>query len=200
MTFWEVLALGIGLSMDAFAVALCKGLSMKQWNVRNGLIIAGSFGFFQALMPLLGWLLGTSFREYIEAVDHWVAFGLLLIVGGKMILDAIKDMKNKEEEASPEFTLKIGELLVLAVATSIDALAVGLTFAMLGVSAGSSPGGGLGIWVSILIIGVTTFILSLGGVLIGNKFGDRFHAKAELAGGIILVALGVRILIEHLAA
>ena len=111
MTFWEVLALGVGLSMDAFAVALCKGLSMKQWNVRNGLIIAGSFGFFQALMPLLGWLLGTSFREYIEAVDHWVAFGLLLIVGGKMILDAIKDMRNKEEEASPEFTLKIGELL-----------------------------------------------------------------------------------------
>ena len=199
MTFWEVLALGIGLSMDAFAVALCKGLSMKQWNVRYGFIIAGSFGFFQALMPLLGWLLGTSFREYIEAVDHWVAFGLLLIVGGKMILDAIKDMRNKEDEAAPEFTLRIGELLVLAVATSIDALAVGLTFAMLGVSAGSAPGGGMGIWVSILIIGVTTFILSLGGVLIGNRFGDKFHAKAELAGGIILIALGVRILIEHLA-
>lgn len=199
MTFWEVLVLGIGLSMDAFAVALCKGLSMKQWNIRYALVIAGFFGFFQALMPLIGWLLGTSFREYIETVDHWVAFGLLAIIGGKMVYDAIKDMLCREQKTEEPFSPRIGELFVLAIATSIDALAVGLTFAMLGVKAVTTMDTGLSIWLSIVIIGVVTFALSLAGAAIGNRFGDRFQSKAELAGGIILILLGVKILVEHLA-
>ena len=192
--------LGVGLSMDAFAVALCKGLAMRQWDHRYGLVIAGAFGFFQALMPLLGWLAGTSFYKYIEAFDHWVAFGLLLIVGGKMIYDAVKEMRHPEEEQEQAFSLRIGELLVLAVATSIDALAVGLSFAMLGMRSAVSPSGSMGIWISILIIGLTTFCLSYAGALIGKQFGTRLKAKAELAGGIVLVALGVKILLEHLLA
>ena len=200
MTFWEVLVLGVGLSMDAFAVALCKGLAMRQWSRRDGLIIAGAFGLFQALMPLIGWLAGMSFYKHIEAFDHWVAFGLLAIVGGKMIYDAVKEIRHPEEENVQPYSLKIGELLVLAIATSIDALAVGLSFAMLGVQSSSSASGGMGIWVSILTIGVTTFILSFIGVFIGKQFGTRLKAKAELAGGIVLVALGVKVLLEHLLA
>lgn len=197
MAFYEVLLLGIGLSMDAFAAALCKGLAMKQWNLLHGIIIAGFFGFFQAAMPLAGWFLGSRLRGLIEAVDHWVAFGLLLFIGGKMIIDAIREMRSKESEEPAPYTLRIGELFVLAIATSIDALAVGLTFAMVGVGTGTT-GNGLGIYVSCLVIGVTTFLLSFGGVIIGNRFGGRFQAKAELAGGIILILVGTRILIEHL--
>lgn len=200
MTFWEVLVLGVGLSMDAFAVALCKGLSMRQWNRRYGLIIAGAFGLFQGLMPLAGWLAGVSFYKYIEAFDHWVAFGLLLIVGGKMIYDAVKEMRHPEEEEEQAFSLRIGELLLLAVATSIDALAVGLSFAMLGMQYTASPMSRMGIWTSILTIGLTTFVLSYAGVFIGKQFGTRLKTKAELAGGIVLVALGVKILLEHLLA
>ena len=198
MSFLEILLLGVGLSMDAFAVALCKGLAMRQFSVKNGLIIAGFFGGFQALMPLIGWLLGKSFEQYITSVDHWIAFGLLLIIGGKMVFDAIREMRGEDSEKEEEFRLKIGELFVLAIATSIDALAVGLTFAFLGVSAVTSTAGNLNIWFSILTIGLTTFVLSLAGVLLGNKFGNKFQAKAEIAGGIVLILLGIKILLEHL--
>ena len=187
----------MSLSMDAFAVALCKGLSMKQLNLRGGLVIAGFFGGFQALMPLLGWLLGSSFVGAIESYDHWVAFFLLFVIGGKMILDAVKEMREPKKEEE-EFRLKAGELLFLAIATSIDALAVGITFAMLGVRAAVSSADSLSIWMSILIIGLTTFVISLAGVLIGNRFGNRFQTKAQVAGGIVLILLGIRILLEHL--
>ncbi len=186
MSFLELFLIGVGLSMDAFAVSICKGLSMKKVNYTHGLIIAFFFGGFQALMPLIGWLLGTSFAVYISAFDHWIAFVLLAFIGGKM---AIESFKNDEDEAKQEDgKLDIKELFVLAVATSIDALAVGISFACLQVS----------IWSSITIIGITTFVISLGGVVIGNKFGSKYKNKAELAGGLILVGIGIKILAEHL--
>lgn len=187
MSFAELILIGIGLSMDAFAVAVSKGLSMRTINYKAGVIIAFAFGLFQAGMPVVGWLLAVRFERYISAVDHWVAFGLLLLIGVKAIVEAIRERKSEEEEM-PEYVLKWGELLVLAIATSIDALAVGISFAALKVN----------IWSAVSIIGVTTFILSLIGVLIGNRFGARFKSKAEIAGGIILILLGVKILLEHL--
>ena len=186
MSIWEVLIIAVGLSMDAFAVALCKGLSMKKLNIKYGIIIALFFGVFQALMPLIGWFVSSRFEKYIKAYDHWIAFALLLIIGVKMIIDAIKESRHPDEE--PAFRFKIGELFVLAVATSIDALAVGITFGLLEIN----------IWSSISIIGCVTFVLSLIGVIIGNFFGSRFRTKAEIAGGIILILLGVKILLEHL--
>ena len=182
MSFWEVALIGIGLSMDAFAVALGKGLAMKTLSPRKTLWIAAAFG----------------------AVDHWIAFVLLLSIGGKMIRDALKEIreekekKEKTEGSGSNKDLRIGELLILAVATSIDALAVGLSFAMLGVSTVSSREC-LSIWYSILIIGLETFVLSGGGVLIGHRFGSKYHARAEIAGGIILILIGIRILISHMA-
>ena len=193
MTFWEILITGIALSMDAFAVSLCKGLSMRSFNTKHALIIGGFFGGFQALMPLIGWLLGTSFVKYIEAYDHWIAFFLLAAIGGKMIRDAVREMKEPEKKQEP-FRLKISELIFLAIATSIDALAVGFTFALLD----NGTPGSLSIWASIAIIGATTFIISIFGVKIGNRFGNRFEAKAQIAGGIILIAIGIKILLEHL--
>lgn len=187
MGFLEVFLIGVGLSMDAFAVALCKGLSMRKLSYKYALIIAFAFGLFQALMPLIGWALGISFQKYIEAVDHWIAFGLLLFIGGKMIFDSIKEKRHPEEDDG-EFKFSFVELLLLAIATSIDALAVGVTFAFLDVN----------IWSSIAIIGCTTFVISFIGVLIGNKFGARFKTKAEIAGGIVLILIGVKILLEHL--
>lgn len=187
MSFFELLLIGVGLSMDAFAVSICKGLSMKKVNYTHGLIIALFFGVFQALMPLIGWLLGTSFAVYISAFDHWIAFVLLAFIGGKMAIESFKN--DDEDEAKQEDgKLDIKELFVLAVATSIDALAVGISFACLQVS----------IWSSIAIIGITTFVISLGGVVIGNKFGSKYKNKAELAGGLILVGIGIKILAEHL--
>ena len=193
MSFWEILLTGIALAMDAFAVSLCKGLSMRNFSVKYALIIGGFFGGFQALMPLLGWLLGTRLVKYIEAYDHWVAFVLLVAIGGKMVMDAIKEMRNPPENPKP-FVLKISELLFLAVATSIDALAVGVTFAFLE----TGTPGTLSIWTAIAIIGIVTFIISFAGVKIGNKFGNKFESKAEIAGGIVLIAIGVKILLEHL--
>lgn len=187
MSFPELLLIGIGLSMDAFAVAVSKGLSMRTINYKAAVIIAIAFGLFQAGMPVIGWLLAVRFERYISAVDHWIAFGLLLLIGVKAIVEAIKDWKGEEREM-PEYVLKWGELLVLAVATSIDALAVGVSFAALKVN----------IWTAVSMIGVTTLILSLIGVLIGNRFGARFKGKAEIAGGVILILLGVKILLEHL--
>ena len=187
MSFAELLLIGVALSMDAFAVAVCKGLSMKKINWGHGAVIALLFGGFQALMPLVGWLLGTQFQRYITSFDHWVAFALLAFIGGKMTLESFK--KDEEDACVPEEALDLGELLILAVATSIDALAVGITFALL-------PD--VNIWSSIGLIGVTTFLLSLLGVAVGNRFGSKYRKKAELAGGLILIAIGLKILLEHL--
>lgn len=186
MGFLELFLIGVGLSADAFSVAVCKGLNMRKLNLKHAYIIAVFFGGFQAIMPLIGYLLGTSFSSYIESFDHWVAFVLLVFIGGKMAMEALRDKEDGGEEKTD--VLKIGELTIMSIATSIDALAVGITFAFLKVN----------ILLSVLLIGVTTFALSLAGVLIGNKFGARYKNKAELAGGIILVLIGVKILLEHL--
>ena len=185
MRFYELLLIAVGLSMDAFAVALCKGLNMLKPNVKHFGLIALFFGGFQALMPLIGWLIGTQFQQYITGVDHWIAFGLLAFIGGKMIVDYIK---NDDCQTDDSEGLKIKELFVLAIATSIDALAVGVTFAFLNVS----------ILPAVVTIGVTTFILSAIGVAIGFKFGARLKRKAELAGGVVLILIGLKILLEHL--
>ncbi len=186
MGIGEIIFIGVGLSADAFSVAVCKGLNMRKLNLKHGYIIALFFGVFQAVMPLIGYLLGTGFSSYIEAVDHWIAFVLLAFIGGKMAVEAIRDKGDDEEEKSD--AINLGELTVMAVATSIDALAVGITFAFLDVK----------IIPAAAIIGVTTFGLSLAGVLIGNKFGAKYKNKAELAGGIILILIGLKILLEHL--
>lgn len=186
MGIGEIILIGVGLSADAFSVAVCKGLNMRKLNLKHGYIIALFFGVFQAIMPLIGYLLGTGFSSYIEAVDHWIAFALLAFIGGKMAVEAIRDKGDSEEEKSD--ALDLGELTVMAVATSIDALAVGITFAFLDVN----------IIPAVVIIGVTTFALSLAGVLIGNRFGAKYKNKAELAGGIILILIGLKILLEHL--
>ena len=185
MGILEVFLIGVGLSMDAFAVAVCRGLKMQKINYGQTALIALFFGGFQAIMPLAGWLLGTQFESYITAVDHWIAFVLLAIIGGKMIYDSLK---KEEDDTHEKSVLNIKELFLLAVATSIDALAVGITFAFLNVN----------IWSSITIIGLTTLVLSAIGVLIGHKFGAKYKSKAELAGGVILVLIGLKILLEHL--
>lgn len=186
MGYLELFLIGIGLSMDAFAVSICKGLKMKRVHKGHCLVIALFFGGFQALMPLAGWLLGRQFEQYITAIDHWIAFGLLAFLGGKMIREALQ--KKEEKDSGGEENLDLKELFLLAVATSIDALAVGITFAFLQVS----------ILPAITIIGCTTFVLSIAAVYIGNIFGEKYKNKAELAGGAILVLLGLKILLEHL--
>ncbi len=186
MGFLELFLIAVGLSADAFSVAVCKGLNMRKLNLKHAYIIALFFGVFQAVMPLIGYFLGTSFSSYIESFDHWIAFALLVFIGGKMVIETIREKDGEEEEKTD--SLNIGELTVMAIATSIDALAVGITFAFLKVN----------IIPSVLLIGVTTFALSLGGVLIGNRFGTKYKSKAELAGGIILILIGVKILLEHL--
>lgn len=186
MGFFELFLIAVGLSMDAFAVSICKGLKMQRFNVRHAGVIALAFGGFQALMPVIGWFLGKQFESYITGIDHWIAFALLAVIGGKM---AVESFKKEEEDSSKENEkLDIKELLVLAVATSIDALAVGITFAFLQVS----------IVPAVSLIGVITFVLSAVGVFIGHKFGAKFKSKAELAGGIILILIGLKILLEHL--
>ena len=186
MGWFELFMIAVGLSMDAFAVALGKGLNMMRLNYRHALVIAAFFGGFQAGMPLLGWLLGRQFERYITAIDHWVAFILLVFIGGKMLWDAF----HEEDDIWADFDdrLDIRELTLLAVATSIDALAVGITFAFLQVA----------ILPSVTLIGVTTFMLSLIGVALGNRFGTRFESKAEIAGGLVLIFIGARILFEPL--
>lgn len=186
MSIAELLLIGVGLSMDAFAVAVCKGLNMRKVNKVHCFVIALFFGGFQALMPWLGWILGRQFEQYITSIDHWIAFVLLGFIGGKMIFEALKE--EEEEINKTDSRLDVKELFLLAIATSIDALAVGITFAFLNVS----------ILPAISIIGCTTFVLSAIGVFIGNIFGSRYKSKAELAGGIILVLIGVKILLEHL--
>ena len=188
MGFIELFLTGVGLSMDAFAVAICKGLGMRKIRWRDALVIALFFGGFQALMPLIGWAAGSLFASTITAVDHWIAFGLLAFIGGKMLWDAFHE-DDQELSCPADGKLDLRELVMLAIATSIDALAVGITFAFLGVN----------IWVAITIIGVTTFVLSLVGVVVGNQFGSRFEKPATIAGGIVLILIGLKILIEHLA-
>ena len=186
MGFWELLLLAVGLSMDAFAVSICKGLAAKRASLKNMLLCGLWFGGFQALMPLVGYYLGSLFADVIKAVDHWVAFVLLVLIGANMIREACS---KKEEDAAEEADFSFRTMLVMAVATSIDALAVGISLAM---------AGNVNIWTSILLIGVTTCLLSMIGVKIGSIFGDRFEKKAELAGGVILIVLGIKILLEHL--
>ncbi len=179
----ELIILSIGLAMDAFAVAICKGLSMKKVRWKNVIIIATYFGFFQALMPLLGFLLGVNFRDKITNIDHWVAFILLVVIGINMIKEAIS---NKKEEQSD--SIKFKDMIILAIATSIDALAVGVTFAFLKVN----------IFLAISFIGIITFVISAVGVKLGAVFGYKYEKKAQLTGGIILILLGFKILFEHL--
>jgi putative Mn2+ efflux pump MntP len=176
--------IAVGLSMDAFAVAVCKGLSLKKLSFSHAFIVGLWFGGFQGLMPLLGFLLGSSFESYIVAFDHWIAFALLSLIGGSMIKSAL----SKQEEESLDSSLAVKVMLPLALATSIDALAVGVTFAFLKVN----------ILAAVLTIGITTLLFSMAGVKIGNVFGSRYKSKAELAGGIILILMGFRILAEHL--
>lgn len=182
----ELLLIGIGLSMDAFAVSICKGLKMKKVNKVHCAVIALFFGGFQALMPLIGWTLGKQFESYITSIDHWIAFVLLALIGGNMVRESRQ--KEEEEVEKCESKLNIKELFLLAIATSIDALAVGITFAFLKVN----------IIPAIAIIGITTFIISAIGVFVGNIFGSKYKDKAELAGGMILILIGIKILLEHL--
>ncbi len=183
MGLGALLLLAVGLSMDAFAVSICKGLSMKRSSVQAQLICGAWFGGFQALMPLIGYYLGTLFAGAIEAFDHWIAFGLLFLIGVNMIREAFSD----EEEDSGDLSFR--SMLVMAIATSIDALAVGVSLAM---------AGDVNIWLAVAMIGVTTFLLSAVGVKVGSVFGSRFEKKAQILGGGILILLGVKILLEHL--
>ncbi len=187
MGFFEVFMVGVGLSMDAFAAAICKGLSMRRATLKNVLTIGLFFGGFQALMPAIGYFLGKQFEEYIVSVDHWIAFVLLLFIGGKMIVDVFKE-DDPESCDVYENKLNLKEILLLAVATSIDALAVGISMAFLGVDIGPAA----------LLIGVTTFVLASAGVVIGKKFGSKYKNKASVAGGLILIIIGTKILLEHL--
>lgn len=181
----ELFILAVGLSMDAFAVSVCKGLAMEKCSFRKAAVCGIWFGGFQALMPSLGYLLGYRFRGYITAVDHWIAFVLLAFIGGNMIREAM----SGEEEETADASLDMKTMFLLAVATSIDALAVGVTFAFLPDT---------NIAAAVLFIGGVTFILSSAGVKVGNVFGSRYKNKAELAGGLILILLGAKILVEHL--
>lgn len=187
MSVAELFLIGVGLSMDAFAVSVCQGLCMPRLNLRHGVVIALFFGGFQALMPFVGWVMGSQFSEYIQQFDHWVTFLLLGFIGGNMIREAVTP---EEEEATCSISERLDykRLFLMSVATSIDALAVGVTFAFLDVS----------IFPAITIIGCTTFGLSLVGVVVGVFFGAKYKKRAELSGGIILVLLGCKILLEHL--
>ena len=185
MGFFELFLIGIGLSMDAFAVAICKGLGMERINKRDTLLLALFFGGFQALMPLMGYLLGSRFASYIERWDHWIAFVLLAFIGSSMIRES---REQEEEEIEHGGSIRYRELFTLAVATSIDALAVGVTFAFLQVD----------IVPAVSFIGATTFVLSCIGVKIGHVFGTKYKSRAELFGGIVLILMGLKILLEHL--
>lgn len=182
MSLVELFLIGISLSMDAFAVSICKGLSVGEIKPKHMLLAGAWFGGFQALMPLIGFFLGSTFEQYVTNYDHWVAFALLAVIGGSMI----KESRDKDSDQNSSFAFMT--MLVLAVATSIDALAVGITFAFLKVN----------IIVAVSIIGITTFACSAAGIKIGSVFGIKYKSKAELFGGIVLIALGTKILIEHL--
>ena len=183
MELAELMVIAVGVSMDAFAVSICKGLSVQNIRPRHAMITAAWFGGFQALMPLIGFFLGVSFAGFVTNVDHWISFVLLGIIGGNMI----KESFHKDEECcvDPDFSFKT--MLAMAIATSIDALAIGVTFAFLQVN----------IWYAVTFIGLTTALFSGAGVYIGNIFGNRYKSKAELAGGVILLVMGIKILLDH---
>ncbi len=182
MNLLGLFLIAVGLSMDAFAVAVCKGLSMRQLRWRNAFIISFYFALFQALMPLIGYYIGVQFSEHIVQVDHWIAFVLLSLIGGNMILE------SRNKQAVVDDRMNFSHLFVLAVATSIDALAIGVTFAFLKVN----------IFEAVCQIGLITFFVSVFGVKIGTLFGAKYKSKAELAGGMILILMGIKILLEHL--
>ncbi len=184
MGYFDLVVTGIALSMDAFAVSIGKGLSVKRVRLRHGLIVGLYFGGFQALMPLLGFLLASSFADTIASCDHWIAFGLLVLIGANMLREAFSD---EESETNASFAFRV--MLPLALATSIDALATGVSFALTGTN----------IWIAVSIVGVTTFLFSMVGVKIGSIFGTKYQKKAEILGGVILILLGIKILLEHLS-
>lgn len=183
MGIFEIIVIGISLAMDAFAVSICKGLSMKKMNWKNALIIAIYFSVFQTLMPIGGYFLGTVFSDFVKNIDHWLAFILLSVIGISMIKESRDDEIEKRNDK-----VNFKTMLLLAIATSIDALTVGVTFAFFKIN----------LILAVSLIGIITFILSIIGVKIGNKFGDKFQNKAELAGGIMLILIGLKILLEHL--
>ena len=187
MGMMELFLIAVGLSMDAFAVAVCKGLALRKVNLGQMALVGLWFGGFQALMPLAGYFVGVQFKEQITAIDHWIAFALLAIIGGNMIRESRAE--EEEDEQPSDGQVKHKELLVLAVATSIDALAVGVTFSMVELS--------VSIWLAVCLIGCTTFLISLGGVYVGNVFGAKYKNKAEFVGGTILILIGVKIILEH---
>ncbi len=183
MKVTELLLLSVGLAMDAFAVSICKGISMKKMNWKKAIIIGLYFGGFQALMPTIGFFLGSAFQSLITNIDHWIAFILLAIIGGGMIKESFEeDSENRNDDVS------FKTMILLAIATSIDALAVGITFAFLNVN----------LILAVSLIGIITFIIAVLGTKIGNRFGDKYERKAEIVGGVILILLGLKILLEHL--
>lgn len=206
MPLWELFLIGVGLAADAFAVAMCRGLEAKRFTWKNGLLTGLFFGFFQAAMPVIGYYLATLFADEISAFDHWIAFGLLAFLGAKMIYEGAKEEHSKRrekkqnagstsdtaaaaDEKKPEHvSFRMKELVVMSFATSIDALIVGVTFAFLDTN----------IWTSVSLIGAVTFALSLFGVFLGSKIGKKLGGKAEIVGGVILIAIGLKILLEHL--
>ena len=183
MTFFELFLIAIGLSMDAFSVSICKGLTTKKFSWRMALICGLWFGGFQVLMPIIGYYLGAQFQEMIEAYDHWIAFGLLFLIGVNMIREAVWGKEEKQDGS-----LGFKTMFLLAIATSIDALAVGVSFACIQVK----------LWSSVIVIGLTTFAFSVLGVKIGNVFGSKYEKSAGIIGGIILILIGLKILLEHL--
>ena len=189
MGFLELFLIGVGLSMDAFAVAICQGLSMTRIKWGHALTVGLYFGGFQALMPLLGWVLGSQFSGYIQQYDHWVAFILLLLIGGNMIREALSGEEDEAEDAAAGGGPDHKKLFLMAIATSIDALAVGVSMAFMSVH----------ILASAAVIGVVAFALSVTGGLVGRRLGCLFQRRAELTGGLVLIAIGVKILIEHLS-
>ncbi len=186
MGFFEIFMIGVGLSMDAFAASVCKGLNMRRMNIKNMLVIGLFFGGFQALMPAVGWVLGKQFENYITSVDQCVPINIKKKIGGKMIYDVFED-KGEDDYGEKTDRVDVKEIFTLAIATSIDALAVGISFAFLQVD----------IVKAASVIGITTFLLSAAGVAVGNIFGAKYEKKATLAGGIILVLIGLKILLEH---
>ena len=184
MSIIEIALIGVGLAMDAFAVSICKGLAMRRMNYKKAIIIAAFFGVFQALIPALGYVLGTTFANKIAAIDHWIAFILLALIGANMIKEAL----SSDDDECQDDSLRLGDLIMLSIATSIDALAVGITFAFFNVS----------LLLSVSMIGIITFIICVIGVKVGNVFGEKYKSKAELAGGLILIVMGAKILIDHL--
>lgn len=189
MGYIELLLLAVGLSMDAFAVSVCKGLSVKSAGLREQALCGVWFGGFQALMPLIGYLLGEVFYDAISEFDHWIAFGLLALIGANMLKESLSKDDAIDESGSDPADLSARTMFVMAVATSIDALAIGISLAMTG---------NVNIYAAIVLIGVVTFLISAAGVKIGSIFGDRFEKKAQMAGGVILILLGLKILLEHL--